>query len=271
LKKISEELLEKWQAEEHQPFTGWDFSYLDDRWVDETPPWSYEEMVRELMPTSGAMLDLGTGGGEKLLGFKDVFPPRVAATEGYPPNFRLAKERLEPFGVEVVESDGSLSEILPFENEAFDLVIDRHTGFSIAEVKRVLTPGGIFLTQQVDGRNLSDLSAAFDCEQPWTYFTLDFVLDKIKDTDLVVEVALEWTGKLIFKDVGAIVYFLKAIPWIVADFSVERNLEHLLALQKRFEQEGELVFVQRRMVVKASKPAPNIQTVNHVEENNHVK
>jgi aminoglycoside phosphotransferase (APT) family kinase protein/SAM-dependent methyltransferase len=264
MKKISEELLEKWQAEERQPFTGWDFSYLADRWIDETPPWSYLEMVRELMATTRAVLDLGTGGGEKLLGFKDVFPPRVVATEGYPPNFRLAQERLGPLGIEV-ESDGSLSEILPFEDAAFDLVIDRHTGFNIAEVARVLAPGGVFLTQQVDGRNISDLSAAFDCEQPWIYFTLDFVLEKIKQTNLVVEVAQEWTGRLVFKDVGAIVYYLKAVPWIVADFSVERNLDHLLALQQRLEQDGQLVFCQRMMVVKASKPAPNVQTVNHFE------
>jgi SAM-dependent methyltransferase len=265
LKEISEELLEKWQAEERHPFTGWDFSYLAARWIDETPPWSYEEMVRELMAVSRAVLDLGTGGGEKLLGFKDVFPPRVVATEGYPPNFRLARERLGPLGVEVVKSDGSLFEILPFEAEAFDLVIDRHTGFNIAEVERVLTPDGTFLTQQVDGRNLSDLSAVFDCEQPWTYFTLDFVLEKIRETNLVVEIAQEWTGKLIFKDVGAIVYYLKAVPWIVENFSVERNLDHLMALQQRLEKEGELVFCQRMMVVKTNKPVSGAQTVSRAE------
>ncbi|MBN1994111.1 MAG: ClbS/DfsB family four-helix bundle protein [Anaerolineae bacterium] len=242
-----------WQAAARQPFSGWDFSYLADKWLEEKPPWSYGVMARELMAQAQAVLDLGTGGGEKLLGFKDVFPPRVVATEGYPLNFRLARERLEPLGVEVVESDDSLFEILPFENEAFDLVLDRHTGFNIAEVERVLAPGGVFLTQQVDGRNLNDLSAAFDCEQPWTYFTLDFVLDTIKETDLVVEMAQEWTGKLIFKDIGAMVYYLQAVPWIVENFSVERNFDHLLALQRRLEQEGELAFGQRLMVVRVSK------------------
>ncbi|MBN1219150.1 MAG: methyltransferase domain-containing protein, partial [Anaerolineae bacterium] len=244
-----------WQAAARQPFSGWDFSYLADKWLEEKPPWSYEAMARELMAQAQeAVLDLGTGGGEKLLGFKDVFPPRVAATEGYPPNLRLARERLEPLGVEVVESDGSLFEILPFANEAFDLVLDRHTGFNIAEVERMLAPGGMFLTQQVDGRNLNDLSAAFDCEQPWTYFTLDFVLEKIKETKLIVEVAQEWTGKLIFKDIGAMVYYFKAVPWIVENFSVERNFDHLLALQQRLEQKGELAFCQRLMVVRVSKP-----------------
>jgi SAM-dependent methyltransferase len=249
-----QELVEEWRAAERQPFVGWDFSYLADRWIEEKPPWSYEAMVRELMTAAGSVLDLGTGGGEKLLSFRDVFPPRLAATEGYPPNLRLARERLGSFGVEVVESDGSLSEVLPFENETFDLVIDRHTSFNITEVERVLTPGGIFLTQQVDGRNVSDLSAAFDCEQPWTFFTLDFVLEKIKETNLIVELAQEWMGKLTFKEVGAIVYFLKAIPWIVADFSVDRNLSHLIKLQHKLEEGGELAFSQRLMIVKAGKP-----------------
>ena len=253
MKKIPEELLEAWQAEERQPFTGWDFSYLTDRWLEEAPPWSYLDMVRDLMMSARAVLDLGTGGGEKLLGFKDIFPRRVAVTEGYPPNLRLARERLEPLGVEVVESNGSLSQELPFENESFDLIIDRHTSFNIAEVERVLAPGGIFLTQQVDGRNLSDLSAAFDCEQPWTFFTLDFVLAKIKGTHLGVEMAQEWCGEVTFKDVGALVYYLKAVSWTVADFSVERNLGHLMAMQERLDQGEELTFGQRMMVVKVSK------------------
>ena len=254
------ELIAAWQDEEHRPFTGWDFSYLADRWIEETPPWSYLDMVQKLMASAQSVLDLGTGGGEKLLSFKDIFPPRVAATEGYLPNLRLAQARLEPLGVEVVESDGSMSEELPFADASFDLIIDRHTGFNIAEVERVLTPGGIFLTQQVDGRNLRDLSAAFDCEQPWTFFTLDFVLAKIKETNLVVKLAQEWRGKLTFKDVGAMVYYLKAVPWTVADFSVERNLDHLLALQTHLEQEGELAFVQRMMVVKVRKPDKGIQS-----------
>lgn len=247
------ELIAAWQAEEHQPFTGWDFSYLANRWIEEFPPWSYLDMVGELMESARAVLDLGTGGGEKLLDFKDIFPARVAATEGYLPNLRLARKRLEPLGVEVIESNGSLSQELPFADESFDLIIDRHTSFNIAEVERVLAPGGVFLTQQVDGRNLSDLSAAFDCVQPWTFFTLDFVLAKVKETSLMVEMAQEWHGKLTFKDVGAIVYYLKAVPWTVADFSVKRNLDHLLALQAQLEQERELTFVQRMMVVKISK------------------
>jgi SAM-dependent methyltransferase len=166
---------------------------------------------------------------------------------------RLVKEHLEPLGVEVVESQTPLYDALPFENGLFDLVIDRHSGFNIAEVERILAPGGTFLTQQVDGRSFADLSAAFDCQQPWTYFTLQWVLDQIQETQLVVETAQGWTGKTVFDDVGAIVYYLKAVPWTVEGFSVERNRAHLLALQQRLEQGGKLAFSDMLMLIKAVK------------------
>ena len=98
-------------------------------------------MVREFLLASRSVLDLGTGGGEKLLEFKEVLPPHTVATEGYPPNYRLAQERLAPLGVEVVETNASLQQVLPFEDEQFDLVISRHTAFNIAEVERVLARG----------------------------------------------------------------------------------------------------------------------------------
>jgi len=249
----SNTLLEEWKREENQPFCGWDFSYLAKRYVPQTPPWSYEEIARELIATSNSVLDIGTGGGEKLLEFKYVLPHRTVATEGYPPNLQLAKKRLKLLGINVVESNDSLEQKLPFKDEALDLVIDRHTSFNIFEVERVLTSGGAFLAEQVDGNNLCDLSEAFDCQQPWTFFTPDFVFEKIKETSLTVETAQEWTGKAIFKDVGAIVYYLKAVPWTVPGFSVGGNLAHLERLQRRLEREKELIFQQKLFLVKAIK------------------
>ena len=46
---------------------------------------------------------------------------------------------------------------LPFRDGAFHLVVNRHEAFVAGEVARVLAPGGIFLTQQVDNANLDDL------------------------------------------------------------------------------------------------------------------
>jgi SAM-dependent methyltransferase len=205
------------------------------------------------MSKAETALDLGTGGGERLLGFMDIFPRRMVATEGYPPNVPLAKKRLEPLGVEVVASNDSLHQILPFPDAEFDLVIDRHTSFNINEVERVLRPGGSFLTQQVEGDSLHDLLEDFGSSPKWSFFTLDFVLEQIKSTQLVVELAQEWTGRMIFKDVGALVFYLKAIPWLVSGFSVEQHLPYLAKQQIRLEREGHLTFHQKLLILKARK------------------
>ena len=41
-----------------------------------------------------------------------------------------------------------------------------------------------------------------------------------------------------FYDVGAIVYYLKAIPWQIPDFSVERYFERFLEVHTMIQQRG---------------------------------
>jgi len=254
-RKETNALFQQWKKEESEPFIGWDFSHIAERCVEEQPPWSYMELAKTLMLSSRAVLDLGTGGGEMLLAMKDCFPKRVVATEGFPKNYVLALRRLSPYGVEVVQTkSSSLKEKLPFADGEFDLVLNRHSAYNASEVARVLKSHGFFLTEQVDGRDLEDLCKVFGCKPQWSFFTLNFALNTIKSTELVVVEAQEWEGKTFFKDVGALVYFLKAIPWIVPGFTVKIHFENLLKLQERIEKEEKLTFTQRLFLIKAEKP-----------------
>jgi SAM-dependent methyltransferase len=67
----------------------------------------------------------------------------------------IARNRLEPLGVKVVKVKSNLR--LPFEDKAFDLVLNRHTEFDAKEVWRILKPGGTLLTQQVGSRNKTEI------------------------------------------------------------------------------------------------------------------
>lgn len=251
----SQILLSAWLAAEQQPFSGWDFSYLKGKMIEDLPPWSYEALVRQLMPQAASALDLGTGGGEKLLEFCDVFPPRLAATESYPPNLLLARQRLATYGGDVRFANADLAEILPFGDAEFDLVINRHSGYNISEIERVLKPGGVFLTQQVDGTSILDLFEAFDSQPHWPWYNLAFALQRLAETTrLTVEIAQEWSGRMIFTDVASLVYYLKAIPWVVDDFTVETHLPYLIRQQERLEREGQLVFQEKLLVLRARKP-----------------
>lgn len=248
------ELIANWQQEEQEPFMGWDFSHLDGRWHEETPSWSYTEMVREVLPQVDSLLDLGTGGGERLMKFQDLWPAKTVATEEWEPNFLLASERLTPLGAAVVRANGDEVSSLPFPDESFGLVISRHTAYNLAEVERVLKPGGIFLTQQVDGRWLQELVRFMGAEPQWAYFTLNYTLRKLlNETNLQLQLAENWTGHLIFYDVGAIVYYLKAVPWSVEGFSVETHLDKLLALQARLDRGESLRFKIGKLMLKAQK------------------
>lgn len=246
----SKKLIEQWKKDEAAVFEGWDFSYIKDRRTEEKPPWNYKSLAKNLVEKSTAILDVATGGGEVFSSFAP-FPKRAVAIEGYTPNVAVAKKKLELLGVEVLEANEV--DVLPFPDEEFDLVLNRHGGLRIPEIFRVLKKDGHFLTQQVGGDNLLDLMASFDTKPKWPENVLDIVQQKMTDIGFELLKTEKWKGKITFKDVGAVVYFLKAIPWTVDNFSVDFHLIYLEKLQEKLEQEGKLEFTYTRFLILAKK------------------
>lgn len=249
-----ETLMSIWKKEEQEPFIGWDFSYLDGRMLEAQPPWSYSARAAELMKHSSSVVDLDTGGGERFLKLHDHWPHKVVATEHYPPNFKLATERLTPFGAKVVDIQLSDFGPMPFADGEFDLMLNRHAAFNPYEVGRVLASGGNFLTQQVHGLWAVDLLAAFDAKPQWPDASPEKYLPRLQEAGLEIVNAQDWTGELTFTDVGAIVYYLKAVPWLVPGFSVDSHLKYLFALQNRLENKESLTFTARKYIIEARKP-----------------
>ena len=141
----------------NEKFEGWDFSYIErtGRMQEFPLTWNYRNKVMMEMYGVSSLLDMGTGGGE-FLSTLSPLPKYTCATEGYVPNISIARNRLEPLGVKVykVEDD----EELPFNDEAFELVINKHESYSPKEVRRILDNKGIFITQQVGGLNDKEIN-----------------------------------------------------------------------------------------------------------------
>ena len=247
---VNQKLVAQWKKEEQIPFKGWDFSYLEDRLFIEEPPWSYERLAQQFMRSAQSMLDMGTGGGEELSSLAP-FPKKTVATEGYAPNVALARKKLEPLGITVV--DVAKENPLPFQNKTFDLILNRHEAFDAQEVHRLLKPKGIFLTQQVGGDDLQDLISLFSAKRTYDV-RIQPSQDAITRAGFTIKEAQEWRGKFEFKDVSAVVYYLKAIPWIVPGFSVAKYRSQLTALQKQVDAGRPLVFTQSRFYILAQKP-----------------
>lgn len=246
-------LLQAWRREEAQPFAGWDFSYLDGRMIQDEQPWSYLTRAAELMDCAAAVVDLDTGGGERFLSLRQRWPAKVVATENYPPNFALATERLAPHGARVLSVRLTDDDPMPFADGEFDLVLNRHAAFNPAEVARVLAPGGTFLTQQVHGMWAWDLLAAFSAQPQWPDATPAKNVPRLKEAGLAIVQVGEWAGKLRFSDIGAIVYYLKATPWLVPGFTVATHQCALFALQERLVAGEELAFFAGLYLIEARK------------------
>src|SRR4051812_32612678 len=180
----AEALRAQWLAAEQMPFSGWDFSYLAGRMVEEALPWDYMALATTQMAQATAMLDMDTGGGERMLSVRPHWPAKVVVSEGYPPNVTLAQERLAPFGVTVLEMDSSNFAPTSFVDDEFDLVLNRHGAFNAMELARILAPGGIFLTQQVHGLFAYDLIEHFGASPQWPSSTYEDAITRLAGAGL---------------------------------------------------------------------------------------
>lgn len=132
-------------------------------------------------------------------------------------------------------------------------MLNRHAAFNAGEVARILAPGGTFLTQQVHGLYAHDLMAAFDAKPQWPDASLEKYVPRLNAGGLTIITEEECVGQFSFTDVGAIVYYLKAVPWLVPGFSVAKHTDHLLALQRHFESGADLAFTDHRYLIEARK------------------
>lgn len=246
------ELKELWKKEEQATFKGWDFSYLENRWDEEELPWNYEEILKKYLKPEYKLLDMGTGGGEFLLSLKHPYN-NTSVTEMWIPNVELCKERLEPLGIQVkqVFNDSEL----PFEDNTFDIIINRHASFDIKEVKRILKPDGIFITQQVGGKNNEVLSKALikDIARLYEDNTFDNNLKNLRNNLFEILYANEYFPYLRFKDIGAIVYFAKIIKWEFPNFSVENCFDKLCKLNEELNVKGYIESLEHRYILVCKK------------------
>ena len=136
------------------------------------------------------------------------------------------------------------------------MIINRQESYSRQEVHRVLQPGGRFVTQQVGGQNNIGLNQWF--EEAIETSNHEWYLDK--EVQNFAEVGFEIVAQneefpfTKFNDVGAVVYYLKAIPWQISDFDIDVYQDRLFALHKEIQQMGEFRVRSHRFYLEGVKP-----------------
>jgi hypothetical protein len=154
-------------------------------------------------------------------------------------------------GVKVVKicGDGSL----PFKNKEFELIINQHEYYDATEVFRILKKGGEFITKQVDGSNdkeLADLLGATCTADEWT---LKSASKELESAGFNITEKLAGVQLARFFDIGAVVFFLKLVPWAIPDFSIEKYKDKLFALHEKIFAEGFIEVKNPRFMIVAKK------------------
>ena len=210
--------------------TGWRFDWLEGRATEERPPWGYSRLLAGRFAEVGSALDVDTGGGE-LIAEMPTLPPRMFATEGWPPNAARARELLAPRGVNVIEVAPGAP--LPFDDGSFELVTSRHPNRpDWAELHRVLEPGGRYFAQHVGPASAFELIEWF--RGPLSRESLD--RDPQREEEAAEAAGFEVIDlrtarcRMEFYDIGAVVWILRKCVWWVPDFDPVQDSERLKAM-----------------------------------------
>ncbi|MGH9045423.1 MAG: methyltransferase domain-containing protein, partial [Acidimicrobiales bacterium] len=212
------------------PIEGWNFGWLDGRAVEERPSWRYFDRVAERSVEVASLLEVQAGVGS-MIGMLPRVPQLSVATEGFAPSLVVAGPRLRARGVFLVPVSQT-NPGLPFHDQSFELVISRHPIQPWwTEIARVLKPGGSYLAQHVGPHSLRSLSEFFLGPLPEDS-KRDPILEReaAQKAGLSVDTLAMEQLRTAFFDLGAVVYFLRLVPWIVPDFSVTRFYDELARL-----------------------------------------
>lgn len=249
------ELKKYWKAEEDAAYIrGWDFSYIEDRFnsLENELPWNYEDVVKRYLNPQYKLLDIDTGGGEVLLSFNHPYD-LTTVTEGFAPNVRLCEEKLGALGIRVCEVTDCSN--MPFEDEEFDIIINRHGSYNVEELYRVLKKGGIFITQQVGEDNDRELVEFLlpGTEKSFPGMNMKAQKEKFESVGFEIIMSDEAYKPIEFYDIGALVWFARIIQWEFVDFSVDRCFDRLFEAHKIVEREGCIKGTVHRYLIVARK------------------
>src|SRR5438552_903878 len=117
-------------------------------------------------------------------------------------------------------------------------------------------PGGWFMTPQVAAGNDLEYRALFGIESPepdpksrWAWW----LPGQLERAGLRVVAHASAPLVQVVRDVGALAWGLKAIPWMVPGFSIDKYRARLREIQAQIDRDGPITVRQRRFWARAQK------------------
>ena len=210
------------EKEYYEQIKDWSFDEFEIKTIRKTD-WDMFKLLKELTNKNSKILDLGTGGGEKVL---KKFPEvkEILATDFSEEMIKTAKENLKKSKRKNIEFKIMDNLNMNTPKEYFDVVVARHTPTDPKQIYETLKTNGYLIVQGVDKYDCYELKRifgrgqAYNDTKPISIIDYENILDaNFKDVELIPVHEIEY-----FKDRKTLYKFLLKVP-IIDDFSEEEN------------------------------------------------
>ena len=137
----------------------WDFSMIKCK-TENLTNWNFYEKIKENTNEKSLCLDLGTGGGEKVLKY---YPEvgMVIATDFSEEMIKTAKGNAKQYSNKKVKFTKMNNLEMRFPKETFDLISARHTVINAKQIYHCLVPGGVLVIEGVDKKDCWEIKKIF--------------------------------------------------------------------------------------------------------------
>ena len=186
--------------------------------------WNMYDLLKKITDENSKVLDLGTGGGEKVLSKYPTYLKEILATDFSEEMIKTANKNLKESGRKKITFRIMDNLNMDTPKEYFDVVVARNTVTDPKQIYETLKDGGYLIVQGVDMYDCHELKRiygrgqAFHDTKPISIIDYENILDAgFKDVELVPIHEIEY-----FKDQETLYKFLLKVP-ILNDFSEEEG------------------------------------------------
>ena len=138
----------------------WDFSKIKYE-TQSLTNWDMYKILKEKATEKSRILDLGTGGGEKVINeFPNVL--EIIGTDFSPEMIKTAKENLKKSKKQNIIFKVMDNLNMDTQDEYFDIVVARHTCIDARQIYKTLKKGGLLLVRGVDKLDCWQLKMLFN-------------------------------------------------------------------------------------------------------------
>ena len=236
---------------------GWDFGKIDKRKKVIGKKWVFLEVVKGYVTDGTFLLDIGTGGGEKLLEVAKI-AGKAYGIDNQQSMIDAANKNLAEMKMRNVEFKLADAKNLPFPQGYFDVVMCRHAPFYAQQVYRVMKSKGTFLTQQVHSeKDAINIKRVFGRGQGFgrerEANPIRRYIRELKAAGFEILRRDTYNATEYYADMADLIFLLRNTP-MIPDFDIDKDRKCLEEIESKYARDDSIKTNSARYLIVCKKP-----------------